>query len=88
MNLQTVDTAALAAPPRKVTTLPPFLRIKDACEAFGCSQETLYSLTAGGHIRMSKLAGRTLVDTQSVLDHLAANTARIHRTPRRRKEAA
>ena len=71
--------------PQSVVSLPPFLRIKDACGAFGCSQEALYTLAAKGHIRMSKLAGRTLVDSRSVLDYLSANPARIYRSPKRRK---
>lgn len=49
----------------------PFLKIKDAAEIVGCSPATLYGAAHDGKLTLSRLGGRTLVETPSLIAYIA-----------------
>ena len=53
-------------------TLPPVLRVKEACEVAGIGRSTLYKLIGSGRVRAIKLGSRTLVDSATLLACLAS----------------
>ncbi len=61
---------------------PEYQRIPDICRRFGLSRSGVYRLAAQGHIRLVKLAGRTVVDVAAVRRYMAALPAAAIRAPR------
>jgi hypothetical protein len=54
-----------------IENLPPLLTIKKACEVLGnCCPATVYNKLGEGKFRAKKMGGRTLIDTQSLLDYV------------------
>ena len=50
---------------------PEYQRIPDICRRFGLSRSGVYRLASQGHIRLVKLAGRTVVDVITVRRYMA-----------------
>lgn len=53
-----------------IESLPPFLKVPNACELLQCSVAKLYVLMGNGAISAVKSEGTTLVNTTSCLNYL------------------
>lgn len=77
MKTKLISSAAFAdtlpAPPPEAggSDGPEYQRIPEICRRFGLSRSGVYRLAGQGHIRLVKLAGRTVVDVAAVRRYMA-----------------